>query len=167
MDLTLGSGWPFGGPHIPQELASPRLRVAKGDPNLREGEKVVAVFDARKLLAAGAPRSANATYFISSFTRQAVKRPAVGAEGSSAQSLRHCRAASALQGGRRADAQGAREERRRTQFQRQPGSVQLRLDQRFLAEFQKRRGYDLTPHLPALVNDLPESRAIRHDWGRR
>src|SRR6516164_5084271 len=29
MDLTLGSGWPFGGPHIPVELASPRLRVAK------------------------------------------------------------------------------------------------------------------------------------------
>jgi hypothetical protein len=36
----------------------------------------------------------------------------------------------------------------------------------FLAEFQKRRGYDLTPHLPALVNELPESRAIRHDWGQ-
>src|SRR6266498_1658231 len=41
-DLTLGSGWPFGGPHIPQELASPRLRVQKGEPNLREGEKVIA-----------------------------------------------------------------------------------------------------------------------------
>src|SRR5438132_14192949 len=27
MDLTLGSGWPFGGPHIRVELAAPRLRV--------------------------------------------------------------------------------------------------------------------------------------------
>src|SRR5438270_12427662 len=36
MDLTLGSGWPFGGPHIPIELASPRLRVANS-PQLREG----------------------------------------------------------------------------------------------------------------------------------
>jgi hypothetical protein len=30
MDLTLGSGWPFGGPHISTALASPRLRVARG-----------------------------------------------------------------------------------------------------------------------------------------
>ncbi len=27
MDMTLGSGWPFGGPHIPIELAAGRLRV--------------------------------------------------------------------------------------------------------------------------------------------
>src|ERR1035441_125160 len=44
MDLTLGSGWPFGGPHIPVDLASPRLRVQTGEPNLREGEKLVAIF---------------------------------------------------------------------------------------------------------------------------
>ena len=37
----------------------------------------------------------------------------------------------------------------------------------FLAEFQKRRGYDLTPHLPALAADIgPETGAVRHDWGR-
>src|SRR5438067_2536519 len=41
MDLTLGSGWPFGGPHIPIELASPRLRVA-AKPDLREGERLLA-----------------------------------------------------------------------------------------------------------------------------
>jgi hypothetical protein len=36
-----------------------------------------------------------------------------------------------------------------------------------LDEFQKRRGYDLKPHLPALILDLgPESVAIRHDWGQ-
>ena len=36
-----------------------------------------------------------------------------------------------------------------------------------LEEFQKRRGYDLKPHLPALIADLgPESVAIRHDWGQ-
>ena len=47
MDLTLGSGWPFGGPHIPEELASPRLRVQTGDRSIsREGEKLIAVFDA-------------------------------------------------------------------------------------------------------------------------
>jgi hypothetical protein len=35
-----------------------------------------------------------------------------------------------------------------------------------LSEFQKRRGYDLTPHLPALLADIgPNTAAIRHDWG--
>jgi hypothetical protein len=37
----------------------------------------------------------------------------------------------------------------------------------FLEEFQKRRGYDLKPHLPALVNDMgPQTRGLRRDWGR-
>ena len=34
-------------------------------------------------------------------------------------------------------------------------------------EFQRRRGYDLTPLLPALVGDFgPDTAAIRHDWGQ-
>ncbi len=36
-----------------------------------------------------------------------------------------------------------------------------------LTEFQKRRGYDLQPWLPALFNDLgPKTLDIRHDWGQ-
>jgi hypothetical protein len=36
-----------------------------------------------------------------------------------------------------------------------------------LKEFQRRRGYDLTPHLPALIGDAGrETGAIRHDWGK-
>jgi hypothetical protein len=36
----------------------------------------------------------------------------------------------------------------------------------FLAEFQKRRGYDLRPLLPALAGDIgPKTGAVRHDWG--
>ncbi len=36
-----------------------------------------------------------------------------------------------------------------------------------LGEFQRRRGYDLTPHLPALVgDDGAETAAVRRDWGR-
>jgi hypothetical protein len=35
------------------------------------------------------------------------------------------------------------------------------------AEFQKRRGYDLMPLLPALFNDIgPKTMDIRHDWGQ-
>jgi len=37
----------------------------------------------------------------------------------------------------------------------------------FLQQFQQRRGYDLTPYLPALVGDIgPGTYAVRHDWGR-
>jgi hypothetical protein len=36
-----------------------------------------------------------------------------------------------------------------------------------LAEFRNRRGYDLAPHLPALIGDIgPDTAAIRHDWGQ-
>src|SRR5260370_11988744 len=36
-----------------------------------------------------------------------------------------------------------------------------------LDEFRKRRGYDLTPYLPALVGDIGDkTAAVRHDWGK-
>ena len=37
----------------------------------------------------------------------------------------------------------------------------------FLDEFQRRRGYDLRPYLPALFHDIgPKTMDIRHDWGK-
>ena len=37
----------------------------------------------------------------------------------------------------------------------------------FLADFKSRRGYDLTPLLPAIFeNNFPKALDIRHDWGR-
>ena len=37
----------------------------------------------------------------------------------------------------------------------------------FLDEFQRRRGYDLKPYLPALFNDIgPKTGDVRHDWGK-
>jgi len=36
-----------------------------------------------------------------------------------------------------------------------------------LQQFRQRRGYDLTPYLPALVQDIgPKTSDIRHDWGK-
>src|SRR5207244_2703751 len=36
-----------------------------------------------------------------------------------------------------------------------------------LTEFEKRRGYDLKPYLPALLADFgPRTADIRHDWGQ-
>src|SRR5947207_3976633 len=54
MDLTLGSGWPFGGPYVPISEAAGMLRTERlklpGNsshlpiPNLTAGEKLLAVF---------------------------------------------------------------------------------------------------------------------------
>src|SRR5262245_2609437 len=54
VDLTVGSGWPYGGPWTPISLASARLRVERvkiaekarrlPTPNVSEGEKLIAVF---------------------------------------------------------------------------------------------------------------------------
>ena len=54
VDVTLGSGWPFGGPHIPVTQAAGELRVDTVSapagvnsvpvPPLEAGEKVIAVF---------------------------------------------------------------------------------------------------------------------------
>src|SRR6266404_2771569 len=57
MDLTLGSGWPYGGPHIPVTQAAGKLRceqvsVQPGThsiplPDISSGEELLAVFLAR------------------------------------------------------------------------------------------------------------------------
>src|ERR1035438_10183543 len=54
VDITLGSGWPYGGPHTPIDLASARLRVERRPvpanagtlrmPKIGQGEKFIAAF---------------------------------------------------------------------------------------------------------------------------
>ena len=53
MDVTLGSGWPFGGPHIPVTQAAGRLRVQRVQvhsggpvalPSMEAGETLLAAF---------------------------------------------------------------------------------------------------------------------------
>ncbi|MCX6616986.1 MAG: glycosyl hydrolase [Acidobacteria bacterium] len=65
VDLTLGSGWPYGGPNIPAGQAAGRLRIERVAapanagtvplPQMSEAEKLLAVF-----LAPGAPRDFDA-----------------------------------------------------------------------------------------------------------
>ena len=155
-DLTLGSGWPFGGPHIPLSLAAGRLRIQRGsEPTLAEGEKLAASFPAQGL------------YFISSHTRMMVKRAAAGAEGLVLDTYDHAAIDAHLH---------AVGDRLAQSFDSNPPhaifSDSLEVERSdwtgdFLAEFRKRRGYDLTPYLPALAGDIGEkTMAIRHDWGR-
>jgi hypothetical protein len=57
MDLTLGSGWPYGGPQVPISQAAGKLRIERVPvagshrrlpiPDISAGEKLLAVFLAR------------------------------------------------------------------------------------------------------------------------
>lgn len=189
--ITLGSGWPYGGPHTPLALAAGRLKVislpaseaANGEPQLAAGDSMIAAF-----LISGAPDSFNPAtarqiepgkplpastaddtvlYFIASHTGQQVKRAAFGAEGyvldhfSRAAIDEHLTdVATPL-----VNAFG----------NRPPNSVFSDSLEVFRsdwtpdlpAEFKRRRGYDLIPHLPELVaGGTPEAEAVRHDWGQ-
>jgi hypothetical protein len=200
VDITLGSGWPFGGPHIPITQAAGEMRVEAvaipsgplsiATPGLAAGEQWVAAFwvpgsgdrlifkeakqipmpaikNGRLQILSDLNGPYSAVFFISSRTGMTVKRPALGAEGFV---LDHYD-------------QGA--------IQTHLHAVGDRLMEAFaghppyavfsdsledygsnwtgdlLQQFRQRRGYDLAPHLPALIADTgPETSAIRHDWGK-
>ena len=198
LDLTLGSGWPFGGPHIPVTQAAGMLRcdrvpVPPGAssvrmPYLENGEKLLAVFvargDAKQFAPAGIrqipifkggwqPLGADtgeprvALFFISSRTGQMVKRAAVGAEGYVLDHYDRSAIENHLKnvGDRLMQAFGAN-----PPYAVFSDSLEVFYSDwtpNLLEEFRKRRGYDLTPYLPALVGDIgAQTGAIRHDWGK-
>ena len=158
IDLTLGSGWPFGGPHIPITQAAGRLRIERlqpSSPTLAPGETLVASLPDRGL------------YFIASHTRMMVKRAAVGAEGLVLDPYDRAAIENHLKfvGDRLMQAFG----------DHPPYAVfsdSLEVERSdwttdFLDEFRKRRGYDLKPYLPALAGDIGDNTTdVRHDWGR-
>jgi hypothetical protein len=183
-DLTLGSGWPYGGPQIPLALAAGRLRFERVEilpgsrevspPPEKEGEKLIAAFLAkddrgpflpgntreialdgsRSLAVPASSEPQVALFFFSSRTGMLVKRAAAGAEG---YVLDHYD---------------------RAPLDRYLATVGETLLKAFgphppyaifcdslevfgsdwtgdlLAEFQARRGYDLKPYLPALIGDI-------------
>jgi hypothetical protein len=189
MDLTLGSGWPFGGPHIPVTQAAGRLRVEHVTvpaktfsipvPYIAEGEKFIAAF-----LASGNRRLTDidrgllrmphdvdgpqvVLVFIASRTGQTVKRPAVGAEGFVLDHYDRSAIANHLK--------HAGEPMLKALGKNPPYAVFSDSLEVYgsdwtgdlLDEFRKRRGYDLTPYLPALVGDIGGKTAdVRHDWGK-
>jgi hypothetical protein len=111
VDLTIGSGWPYGGPQVGVTRAAGKLRiervtVAAGAvqapvPDIRTGERLIAAFlapsapatttdglrevstivEGRLVLPDRVPRPREVLFFISSRTGQMVKRAAVGSEG--------------------------------------------------------------------------------------
>jgi hypothetical protein len=198
-DLTLGSGWPFGGPSIPITEAAGSLRVVAVPitteasievPDIVTGEKFLAAFlvnapdgkigpqgaemlppasihDGRLYLPNDAKGPQDVLFFIASRTGMQVKRPAVGAEGFVLDHYDHNASATYLHtvGDKLLAALGSNPPY--AVFSDSLEVYESDWTGDFLEQFQKRRGYDLTPYLPALVGDIgPDTAAIRHDWGK-
>jgi hypothetical protein len=200
VDITLGSGWPFGGPHIPVTQAAGAMRVESDEippgsksiavPSITTGERLEAVFlasgsrdapelrDAKQVqnpvvenghlqISAELSSFRVAVFFISSRTGMTVKRPAIGAEGFVLDHYDQTSIEAHLH---------AVGDRLMEAFSDHPPYAVFSDSLEdygsdwtpdLLKEFQRRRGYDLTPHLPALIGDAgPETAAIRHDWGK-
>lgn len=198
MDLTLGSGWPYGGPMVPiteaaGTLRSERVKVQPGSrriplPNIMPGDSLLAVFLARtegQTIIADSLRELTdirdgavwlsndlqgqheVLFFTSSRTGMQVKRPAVGAEGYVLNHLDKHATEQYLKnvGDRLLQAFGPNP----------PYAIfcdSLEVYNQdwtpgFLDEFRTRRGYDLKPHLPALIADVgPQTFEVRRDWGK-
>lgn len=192
VDITLGSGWPYGGPKTTLTEAAGKLRVVYEPitgktltmPSLNEGDHIIAAFATTGTEHRFDPRTAQridlqtgtipagtgertALIFIASHTFQTVKRAAFGAEG---YVLDHFS---------------------RKAIDDHIANVAVPLVNAFgsdppysvfsdslevygsdwtddlPAEFRARRGYDLIPHLPDLLaGGSNQAEAVRHDWGR-
>jgi hypothetical protein len=187
MDITLGSGWPYGGPHIPITEASGRLRWDRVAPKSRRvplparmhGESFIAAFSAdtkRELhdirdgvlwLPESDPLPNEVWFFIAGRTGMQVKRPSVGAEGFVLDHYSRTAIENHLRTVADPMMRALGENRPYAVFCDSLEVYGADWTGDFLEEFRKRRGYDLKPHLPALVSETgAETRRIRHDWGR-
>jgi hypothetical protein len=184
VDVTLGSGWPFGGPHVPITQAAGRLRVEQKSitagvrsiplPSMEDGEQLMAAFIGKdripieqgilRFTASREPRTVQ--FFISSRTGQQVKRAAIDAEGFVLDHYNRAAIEHHLSsvGDRLLEAFGTH-----PPYAVFSDSLEVYGSDwtpGLLDEFRKRRGYDLTPLLPALVSDFgPKTEQVRRDWG--
>ena len=196
VDMTLASGWPYGGPHVSVQDAAGRLRQAVYPlpagatsvalPAVMSGESLLAAFigpgtdkqfdapamrplvlDQKSGRAAVPPAPVDrvVAFYVASRTGQQVKRAALGAEGFVLDHL----------------SRGAIERHLATVAEpllkafgdRPPYAVfsdslevyNTDWTDDFLAEFRRRRGYDLTPYLPVIYTGQgPDAAALRRDW---
>jgi alpha-L-rhamnosidase len=193
VDVTLGSGWPYGGPATTLAEAAGCLRVAElavapGATSLPavplvEGESVISIslvegepqhwkpspeqllLQTKDFPPSTAPRTA--LIFVASHTGQRVKRAAVGAEGWVLDPFSHQAVATHLDavGDPLVKAFGATPPY--AIFSDSLEAYGADWTPSLPAEFKRRRGYDLLPHLPELVaGGSAEAEKVRHDWGK-
>ncbi|MCE5309202.1 MAG: glycoside hydrolase [Acidobacteriales bacterium] len=189
MDMTMGSGWPYGGPHITPDLASARFRMERRNvpqdlapmaiPVMKDGG-LIAAFVARGndwiqlrreadrvVLPASTQPGTEVLFFFTGRTGQQVKRAAVGAEGPVLDHLN-----------RAAIAKHIAEVGEKLLAAAGPGNIHAffcdslevygaNWTHDLLDEFRKRRGYDLLLRMPLLIADNdPRSAGVRHDFSR-
>ena len=211
IDVTLCSGWPYGGPAITLDQAVTRLRIAEvavpasstsvATPKLEDGETLLSAAlvagsptpprrrgppdaaptpsswdastgkplnstgDTTTIAASNTPRVA--LFFIQSHTKQQVKRAAVGAEGYVLDPFSKQAVATHLKsvGEPLLSAFGSTPPY--AIFSDSLEAYGADWTPTLPAEFRKRRGYDLIPHLPELVaGGTPAADKVRHDYGR-
>jgi hypothetical protein len=184
MDLTLGSGWPYGGPQFPLSEAAGKLRTVKVKidpgqttvalPKLGEGEKVFAAFiGPAKNAASGdnpykeveirenavqisedAGDQNQITFFIASQTKMKVKRAAYGAEGFVIDHYNPAVIDKFIKEIAEPAVKACGPNTPQTVFCDSLEVAGEDWTYNFLEEFKKRRGYDLRPLLPALFNNI-------------
>jgi hypothetical protein len=214
IDITLCTGWPYGGPSITLQEAVTRLRVAQvpvaagaasvAVPTLQDGESLISTAIAKTLSTpanaaptgrgrnAGPPPPAwelasaktlpvsgatatvdasdtprTAIFFILSHTKQMVKRASVDAEGYVLDPFSRDAVAKHLKnvGDPLISAFGSTPPY--AIFSDSLEAYGADWTPSLPAEFKKRRGYDLIPHLPELVaGGTPAAETIRHDYGQ-
>jgi hypothetical protein len=200
IDVTLCSGWPYGGPAITLDEAVTRLRTAEVAvpagakaitlPTFAAGEQLLSASiaegepkhwslasaaplplqiptDSRELILDPKPVPRVALFFIQSHTKQQVKRAAVGAEGYVLDPFSKQAVATHLKsvGEPLLSAFGSTPPY--AIFSDSLEAYGADWTPTLPAEFLKRRGYDLIPHLPELVaGGSPAADKVRHDYGR-
>jgi hypothetical protein len=193
VDMTLASGWPYGGPHVTVDHAAARLRQAVVDvpagatsvalPAVTNGESLIAAFvgtavdpaamtplmvlagpDGRAPLApARAPRKV--VVYIASRTGQQVKRAALGAEGFVLDHLSRKAVDHHLATVAEPLLKAFGDTPPYAVFSDSLEVYNTDWTDDFAAEFKKRRGYDIVPHLPAVFTGQgPDAAAVRRDW---
>lgn len=198
-DFTLGSGWPYGGPFIPIDLAARRLQVLSQDvagprefhwdlhPLIPDSSSLIAAL-AAPVLPSGEPEVGpdkviviprvdpwkappghwRVMVFLDSPTRMQVKRPTVGMEGYVLDHFNRQALDLFL------EAVGNRTLRELREGGLPPftsvfcDSLEVYgadWTPSLLRVFRERRGYDLTPFLPALWQDAgPLTPRVRYDY---
>jgi hypothetical protein len=197
MELTLGSGWPYGGPMfsasegagrlLTQNTSSPAgAKIVALPQPLRAGQTLVAaaaipsgaavnpttvramkIVDGRAQVPADMTGPIDVQFYISGRTGMQVKRPAMGAEGNVIDHLSKSVVDKFIKEVAEPEIEACGDNVPHSIF---CDSLEVGGEDwtdNFLADFQQRRGYDLTPLLPALfVDTFPKAMDIRHDWGK-
>ena len=195
IDVTMGSGWPYGGPATTLAEAAGRLRVAEvpipansstiTPPALAEGESLVSASIADALpgstwdAASAQPLPISSTaiapagtarvalFFIAGHTGQVVKRAAVGAEGWVLDPFSGQAVENHLKSVGAPLVRAFGDTPPYAVFSDSLEAYGADWTANLPTEFKRRRGYDLLPHLPELVaGGTPSAETVRHDWGK-